>query len=115
MNRINLTTFQLKDPIEERSCFFLSIEHHQRSTTQYSQPDLDIKTQRLTVELHDLVSMVHRLNIHLKRFSHATLQPQCVTEHSLKRDLNAWIVTLIGDRFSFSDFFDIFICRSAVR
>ncbi len=33
MNRINLTTFQLKDPIEERAGFFLSIEHHQHSTT----------------------------------------------------------------------------------
>src|SRR3981081_68050 len=71
MDRINLTTFQLKDPIEERAGFFLSIEHHQRSTAQNSQPDLDIKTQRLTIEFFDLVSPVRCLNIHLKRFSHA--------------------------------------------
>src|SRR5450755_4082107 len=67
MDRINLTTFQLKDPIEERAGFFFSIEHHQRSTAQNSQPDLDIKTQRLTVEFYDLVSPVRCLNIHLKR------------------------------------------------
>ena len=72
MESVNLTLFQLQYTIKEGPGFFLSIQHHQRSTAQSSQPDLDIKTQRLTVELHDLVSMVHRLNIHLKRFSHAT-------------------------------------------
>src|SRR5258708_3914849 len=75
MDGVNLTLFQLQYTIKEGPGFFLSIEHHQRSTAQSSQPDLDIKTQRLTVELHDRTSTLHLLNIHLNRFSPATPHP----------------------------------------
>ena len=46
-------------------------KHHQRLTAHHSQPDLDIKTERLPVKFCDFVCPFRCLNVHLKRFWHA--------------------------------------------
>ncbi len=68
MNSVDVAILQLKYSIQEWACFVSPTEHYQRLPTHTGQPDLDIESQCLSIELYNFVRAIRSLDVYLKGF-----------------------------------------------
>ena len=115
VNGINRLLWLLHNCFEVGARFISPTQHNKRLSAHSNEPCIDVKAERLPVELNNLMNTSQSFNIQFECFRHFPRQSKGMAKNRFQSNLHTLVGRPLSDRRRLPDVLDVFVRRAAIR